>query len=263
MRGAAEQPLVYEPEPLADIHAPGLYVLRGPRRVGKSLELKRAIARLINHGVNPRTIFFCACDGLGAQDLRRMIRTAHARTRSKSDGMPAWWFLDEVTSVRQWSTAIKQLRDQDKEFREACVVLTGSSARDLSEATKALADRRGGIADSDRLLLPKSFRSFCQAIGGYEHLPEAVIRPRDMLTHSAEAAVMELEPCATKLDDAWQLYLSVGGFPRAVGIPPIRRDTARIHRRALGRRSRRRHPLRNALADGDARLHVTPRHEPL
>lgn len=57
------------------------------------------------------------------------------------------------------------------------MVLTGSSARDLREATADLADRRGGVADSDRLLLP---------MGGAE------------------------------LDDAWQLYLQIGGLPRAV-----------------------------------------------
>ncbi len=48
------------------------------------------------------------------------------------------------------SKTVKSLRDQDATFREACVVLTGSSARDLREATDDLADRRGGVADSDR-----------------------------------------------------------------------------------------------------------------
>ena len=47
LRAAGRLSLDYEPEPLADIHAPGLYVLRGPRRVGKSLELKRTVARLL------------------------------------------------------------------------------------------------------------------------------------------------------------------------------------------------------------------------
>lgn len=33
--------LSYDPKPLGDIAPPNLYVLRGPRRVGKSVELKR------------------------------------------------------------------------------------------------------------------------------------------------------------------------------------------------------------------------------
>ena len=163
LRAAGRLPLDYEPEPLADIHAPGLYVLRGPRRVGKSLELKRAIARLLAAGVEPKTVFYCSCDGLSKQDLRRLVAQGHSVTRTLPG--PRYWLLDEVTAVPGWSQTIKELRDQDTTFREACVVLTGSSARDLEQARKDLADRRGGIADSDRLLLPMGFRAFCRALG--------------------------------------------------------------------------------------------------
>lgn len=215
VRAALLLPLVYRPDPLADIHPPGLYVLRGPRRVGKSLELKRAISKLLGRGVDPRLVFYCSCEGLSSQDLRRLVLAMHNVTRTLKGSR--YWFLDEVTAVRGWSTTIKQLRDQNTTFREACVVLSGSSARDLREATDDLADRRGGIADSDRLLLPMGFRAFCRGLGDLTGLPASSIRPRDFLTPQAEQAVYELEPWVTALDDAWQLYLEVGGFPRAVG----------------------------------------------
>lgn len=215
MRAALQLPLNYEPEPLDDIRAPGLYVLRGPRRVGKSLELKRAIATLLSRGVEPRTVFYCSCDGLSSQDLRRLVVASQSVART----LPGvrYWFLDEVSAVDGWSKVIKLLRDQDATFREACVVLSGSSARDLREATDDLADRRGGIADSDRLLLPMGFRTFCHALGGMDDLPDMTLRPKDFLTVQAEEAIYELEPWSTPLDDAWQLFLTVGGFPRAVG----------------------------------------------
>jgi uncharacterized protein len=215
IRAANRLPLDYRPEALADIRPPGLYVLRGPRRVGKSLELKRTIVRLLSDGIEPRTVFYCSCDGLSAQDLRRLVASGHNAARTL-DG-PRYWFLDEITAVQGWSAVVKQLRDQSTEFREACVVLTGSSARDLREATKDLADRRGGIADSDRLLLPMGFRSFCGALGDFEPTPTAHVRPRDFLTPAASRAIDALEPWASRLDDAWQIYLEVGGFPRAVG----------------------------------------------
>jgi uncharacterized protein len=215
MRAALRLPLDYEPEPLVDIRPPGLYVLRGPRRVGKSLEIKRAIARLLTHGVDPKLVFYCSCDGLSTQDLRRLVLAMHNVTRTLNG--PRYWFLDEVTAVPNWSRTIKNLRDQDATFREACVVLSGSSARDLRTATDDLADRRGGIVDSDRMLLPMGFRAFCRALGSLEGLPETTIRPRDFLTVQSEQAVYELEPWVPALDDAWQLYLEVGGFPRAVG----------------------------------------------
>src|SRR3954468_1748033 len=118
LRAAARLPLDYEPATLADIRAPGLYVLRGPRRVGKSLELKRTIARLLRSGVDAKTVFYCSCDGLAKQDLRRLVTQAHNITRTLPG--PRYWFLDEVTAVKGWSEIIKDLRDQNTLFRESC-----------------------------------------------------------------------------------------------------------------------------------------------
>lgn len=215
LRAAARLPLSYEPRPLAGFGPPGLYVLRGPRRVGKSLELKRAVVGLLAGGVDPKTVFYCSCDGLSRQDLLRLVAQGHSVTRTLAG--PRYWLLDEVTAVEGWSATIKELRDQDTTFREGCVVLTGSSARDLMRARKDLADRRGGVADSERLLLPMGFRAFCAALGGFEELPHETIRPRDLLTPQAERAIMALEPASGALGDAWELFLDVGGFPRAVG----------------------------------------------
>ncbi|HEY5815379.1 MAG TPA: AAA family ATPase [Solirubrobacterales bacterium] len=127
-----------------------------------------------------------------------------------------YWFLDEVTAVPGWAGVVKELRDGDPVFRRSCVVLSGSSARDLREATKALAGRRGDVADSDRLLLPMDFRSFCKAIGGFSDLPDTALRPRDLLTGVGEEAISALSPYFSELDHAWQSYLRIGGFPRAV-----------------------------------------------
>jgi hypothetical protein len=215
LRAATEVRLAYEPEPLAGIKPPGLYVLRGPRRVGKSLELKRAVAGLLRAGVDPKLIFYCSCDGLSRQDLRRLIAQGQNVTRTLSG--PRYWLLDEVTSVSGWSQVVKDLRDQSVGFREACVVLTGSSARDLEEARKDLADRRGGMADSERLLLPMGFRAFCRALGHLAGLPDTTVRPRDFLGLPSERAIWELEPWSGELAEAWELFLDIGGFPRAVG----------------------------------------------
>lgn len=215
LRSVARLPLSYMPEPLADVRPPGLYVFRGPRRVGKSVELKRAIVRLLREGVDPKVVFYCSCDGLSKQDLRRLIVQGRSITRTLTG--PHWWFLDEITSVDDWSAVIKGLRDQDTAFRESCVVLTGSSARDLERARSDLADRRGGIADSDRLLLPMTFRAFCGSLGGFERVPERVVRPTNFLDPDTERAIWELEPWTDALADAWELFLTVGGFPRAVG----------------------------------------------
>jgi predicted AAA+ superfamily ATPase len=214
LREAAEAPFLYEPSPLTGLEPPGLYVLRGPRRVGKSVEVKRAISSVIEGGGNPRLAFFCSCDGLTAQDVRRLIAVGQNDTATLEG--ERYWFLDEVTAVSGWAATIKELRDGDPVFRSSCVVLSGSSARDLREATKALAGRRGDAIDSDRLLLPMGFRSFCRAIGSFDDLPDVTLRPQDVLSAAGEEAISELLPFFSDLDHAWQSYMRVGGFPRAV-----------------------------------------------
>jgi predicted AAA+ superfamily ATPase len=207
-------PLDYAPAPLTGISAPGLYVLRGPRRVGKSLELKRAVSQLADTGVQLRQIIFCACDNLRAQDLRRIFAVGRNLTRTM-DG-PRYWLLDEVTAVEGgWSAVVKHVRDQTA-VKEDCVVLTGSSARDLHEARKDLAGRHGNVADSDRLLLPMGFRAFCHALGDVRLPDVPSIRPADLMTKAAADAVAEMAFWQDDLHHAWELYLDVGGFPRAV-----------------------------------------------
>jgi hypothetical protein len=214
LRRLRDTSLEYEPDPLHDIVPDGLYVLRGPRRVGKSVEIKRTISRLIARGVSARRVIHFACDGLTAGDLRRLQRVGRDQaTRQLVE--PRYWFLDEITAVDGWPEAIKWLRDNTG-LGQDCVVLTGSSARDLEEARKALAGRRGAAVDSDRLLLPMSFRAFCIA-QGFTGLPSPdPIRPRDFLGSDAENAVYELLPWLDDLVSLWEIYCRVGGFPKAV-----------------------------------------------
>jgi uncharacterized protein len=215
LRRAAGGELSYEPEPLFDIAPDGLYVLLGPRRVGKSVEIKRAISRLIRSGVNARRIIHAAADGWRDADLG-LLEDVGRRAGGRHIDNPRYWFIDEVTSVRgSWPKRIKWLRDNTALGRD-CVVLTGSSARDLEEATKELAGRRGTAVYSDRVLLPMSFGSFSAAVG-LGNLPRpGPLEPRDLMDDSAEAAVEELRPWLPGLVSTWELYLRVGGFPRAV-----------------------------------------------
>lgn len=216
LREAAEAPFDYRPGILADAKAPGLYVLRGPRRVGKSVELKRAIHALIEGGTEPRSIVYCACNGFREQDLRRLFTVGRNLTRTIEG--PRYWFLDEVTSVAgRWPEIIKDARD-DTPVRRDCLVLTGSSAKALREAERALAGRRGGANPWQRLLLPMGFRDFCLAIDtGLRSVPAPEpTRPRDLMTSQAREQMEELSFWIEDLVQAWELHLDVGGFPRAV-----------------------------------------------
>lgn len=214
LRELRDAPYNYEPGALADVRPPGLYVLTGPRRVGKSAEMRRAIERLLANGVAPRQIIYCSCDGFRAQDLRRLFTVGRNATRTVAG--PRYWLVDEITAVGpEWSAVIKDLRD-DTALREDCVVLTGSSARGLRDATKNLAGRRGGVTDSFRLLLPMGFRDFA-VLTGLQGLPDVgTLRPKDLRTQRTREVFDELYYHVDELDAAWADYLRVGGYPRAV-----------------------------------------------
>lgn len=216
LREAAERPFVFTPEILRDISAPNLYTLIGPRRVGKSLALKRKIAETIAAGVPPRQIIYCSCDGFRRQDLNRMFKAGRGITPGE-EAAPRWWFIDEITAVGDsWSEVIKELRDNTL-LHQDCLVLTGSSSRGFRDAIDNLAGRRGpDLEHSDRMLLPMGFKQFCALTG--VALPEDLpgLSLAELFSRKARETFTELSYWHEPLIEAWESYLRVGGYPRAV-----------------------------------------------
>lgn len=213
LRSAAKAPFDYTPGVLADLMPGGLYLLRGPRRVGKSVEVKRAIAGLLSSGIHPRLIVHMSMEGWNARHLTRFVNVAQRLT------LPGrrYWFLDEITGITGgWPQRIKWLRDNDPRFQTDTVVLTGSSSADLREAIGVLAGRRGAIDAPDRVLLPMGFRDFASIVSE-EALPHHLgpLRIADLAEQLGEAS-FELTPWLGILVNTWETYLWVGGFPLAV-----------------------------------------------
>ena len=193
----------------------GLYVLRGPRRGGKSVEVKRTIESLVSSGTEPRRIVHMSVDGWSAADLGRLVGAASHITPREG---PRWWFIDEITGITDgWPEQVKWLRDNDRRFRTDTVVLTGSSSSRLRESIGVLAGRRGGAAAPDRVLLPMGFRSFARLVAD-RGLPEEVDRLQiaDLTASRLSAAAYEMAPWLHTLAELWEDYLQVGGFPAAV-----------------------------------------------
>ena len=214
LRPAAESGIAYFPDVVADLRPPMLVLVRGPRRVGKSVAAKRYIQQLfIDGGAEQarRTIYF-ATDGWRAQDLRRAF-TVGTELTALANG-PRTWVVDEINDVDGWVAVIKELRDNTALAGDA-VLLTGSSAHELTQARTALAGRTH--ADRPyRFLLPMTFREYLTVTG--TELPDAAapVSPDLLQSSDARAIVDSLAPLVDTLDLAWQRYLEVGGFPRAV-----------------------------------------------
>ena len=213
---AEQSGIAYQPNCLEDLSPGGLYVLRGPRRVGKTVAVRQAIAALIRAGANPRSIVWFAADGTAAKDLR---------TLAQNTAIPAcppashrWWFIDEATGIRgDWPAQLKWLKDNDPAFRSATIVLTGSNAKGLSEAIGVLAGRRGQVTDPERTLLPMGFRTFVNLldpqIAGAKHDP---LRSHQLHDKSSISVYNNLLPWLDQLVQWWERYLRYGGFPSSV-----------------------------------------------
>jgi predicted AAA+ superfamily ATPase len=220
LRARAAYDLGYRSDLLDDV-ADGplddkLVVLRGARRVGKSVLLKDTAARLCGRrDVDPRQLVYVPTDGMRASDLPRVAKLGRELTRSVGEA-PRVWLLDEVTGLRGWTQALKHLRD-NTELGADTVVCTGSSwDRDAEVERDLLAGRAGSSARRrSRILHPMSFREVLLAEGREIPLP-ASLSPWALQDKAAHDAVESFEFFVNELDLAWQAYLTSGGFPRAV-----------------------------------------------
>ncbi len=193
-----------------------LVVLRGPRRVGKSVLLKDTAARLCGQrGFDTRQAVYLPADGMAARDLGRAVKLGRELTRSAEDARRVW-LLDEVTGIPGWTQQLKYLRDNTPLGADT-VVCTGSSWHEDARVERDLLAGRAGTrpAARTRLLHPMSFRHVLVATGR-DVPPPPSVDPWAIQEPSTRPIVEGLEIFAGELDLAWQSYLTSGGFPRAV-----------------------------------------------
>ena len=209
--------LNYRSGALSDLEPGNLYILRGPRRVGKTVAVKQAIEDLMDQGVPGTCIVRVAADGWDAKDIRNLPRIPGLPPIPA--GQTRYWFVDEISAVKgEWAEEIKWLRDNDLDFQSSTVVLTGSNARSLSEAIGALAGRRGrGMGrDKNRTLLPMGFSTFVKLVGD-PSIPVGIQIPlADLRSITATNAYQTLIPWLDDLVRLWEMYILYGGFPRSV-----------------------------------------------
>jgi len=126
--------------------APGLYIIRGPRQIGKSCWLKTILSEL---SPKQRCVYL-SCEHLEThQELGEFLRSVRDHDVV---------LLDEVSFVKDWDRAVKHAVDGGY---PRILVVTGSHAHDLKRG----ADRMPGRFDGggEFTLLPMSFDEFHQA----------------------------------------------------------------------------------------------------
>jgi len=123
-------------------------VMRGPRRVGKTILLRQAIQALLGEGLDGRRILYVAFDELPT--LRGIKEPVLAICRwfeheilkesfnaSSNAGRPIYIFLDEVQNLDSWAPQVKNLVDS----HAVRVMITGSSSLRIEAGRDSLAGR--------------------------------------------------------------------------------------------------------------------------
>jgi predicted AAA+ superfamily ATPase len=123
-------------------------VLRGPRRVGKTVILRQAIQALLEEGIAPTRILYVPFDELptlrGIQEpvlaMARWFEKAVLKgsfNKTANAGRPAYLFLDEVQNLDAWAPQIKNLVDN----HGVRALVTGSSSLRIEAGRDSLAGR--------------------------------------------------------------------------------------------------------------------------
>ena len=125
---------------------PGLYIIRGPRQIGKSCWLKSMLSQL----APTHRCFYLSCEHLEThQELGEFLKSVRDHDVV---------LLDEVSFVKDWDRAIKHAVDSGY---PRILVVTGSHAHDLKRGADRMPGRFDGGGEFS--LLPMSFAEFQKA----------------------------------------------------------------------------------------------------
>lgn len=197
-----------------DLGAPAIHVLRGPRQVGKSTDLKLLVRRALAAGSEPRGVVYLSLDLLEDQPPTELVESVN-RALELAGGRDGsrLILLDEVTAAERWQTAVKALWDEGRIDRDV-VVCTGSSAADLAEGSaERLPGRRG--PGRDLLVMPQGFASFARAVDGAVP-PGLGLTVAEILSADGREALRAARVHLPALRRALERYLLFGGLPAAV-----------------------------------------------
>jgi len=181
----------------------GIYIIRGPRQVGKTTLLKTIIRETLK-SENPRSVFYFSADS--GYPLEQAIREYLDFAGNQKKMM----FIDEVTQDDRWSTKIKYLVDTGKIAEKDLLIATGSSSIDLKAGAERLPGRY--IEGNEYLFYPYSFRDVSDV-----DIPRCGISDFDYKT--AETVYLN-----EKLRVGFVQYIKNGGLP---GVWNIERELAK------------------------------------
>lgn len=204
-----------------------IYSIYGPRQVGKTTELKKAILKLIREGVDPNCICYFSCDALAsAKELEKVLNFFLDRLVRHEK---VYLFLDEINFVKDWVPRVKRIADSER-FSKVAVLITGSPFG-IKVHTHELIGR--GVEGNRHYLKPLSFRDFaiqvCVPASQLTPEPSMQAELKSLRFHlkdnyiDLERHLGGIEPVLEgtlkflkSLNFLFDIYLRTGGFPMVI-----------------------------------------------
>jgi predicted AAA+ superfamily ATPase len=192
-----------------------VYIIRGPRQIGKTSLAKRKLKGLIDEHKDPKRAFYFAFDIGNIKDdneVAGLIHTYINLVRKEFNDKRLWLFLDEVTYTPNWATGIKRAYDSGL-LQNTTLIVTGSSALDLIKGGERLPGRRGTAAhENDLDMFPLSFRAYVDNLYGIKDLPYA----SESGASGLYDACLQASYYEEEIGQAFEEYLLCGGFPLSI-----------------------------------------------
>lgn len=135
----------------------GVILVRGARQYGKSTWLQSQIRETVET-YGPGSAFYLNGDEVRdghslVEQIRQLLPMFSSRAPVRR------LFIDEITSVKDWTHALKALLDSG-ELRQTLLVTTGSKAADLRHGTERLPGRKGKLTRTAYIFTPLPFAEF-------------------------------------------------------------------------------------------------------
>jgi len=179
-----------------DLNKDNIYVLQGPRGVGKTTLIKLLIKNLVQEKKqDPKNIFYYSCHNINTYgQLNELIKIfINARRRKNKAAKRLYIFIDEITLVKNWEKGFSFL-ERAELFKDITVIATGSL---LALSEKKLTTRK------DLLISSLEFGEFLKLLN-----PE--------LFKKLKANSANFKKFHKKLDYYLDIYFLTGGFISAI-----------------------------------------------
>ncbi len=178
----------------------GNHLILGPRQTGKTTYLKLCMYELMKKGVPAKHCLYFVCNlVMNPQDVIDVVSLF-----KKSGGK--YVFFDEISFVKNWERAVKQILEIKDLHEGMNFYFTGSTTLELQK------ERFPGRPIKVKEFLPLTFREFCNVFGS-EQLKTEI--PKTCNLNEIVTTAPLLFSSIEEIDTLFQLYIHCGGFLRA------------------------------------------------